>query len=452
LATSSSVGAPAPPRTADARPARRGFPWFQASVLGLVGLLLIGLIGEIAVRLADLRTTQLSHPECLGAQAILNGQKGLFLIDPQAGYRMRPNACVLLRSQEYDQVLLTNNHGFVGPDLPAAKPAGEFRVVVLGDSYTVAGQVAYAQDYTTRLEQQLHAAGYGRVRVVNAGVGGYTTFNEAGLLREDLAALQPDLVVVAAFVGNDVAENVLATYGGYRDAPEHPDGVTWSQAAADLLNQSDGWFPRNPPRPAGVASQPSAASRARSSLSGMWDQARAASRLLGSLFGDPIHAAGVTTAPGGAPPARDQRRLNLASFEWTILRQVPSEEHLDAAWPLFGKYLRDIRDTAASVGAPTVVFAIPEMAQFDDQMRARVMADYRFSDSEVDWDQPQRLLAQQTTQLGLPELDLLPVFRARPDRAELYLRLDTHFTALGHAATADALTEFLRPYVGSASQ
>jgi hypothetical protein len=45
----------------------------------------------------------------------------------------------------------------------------------------------------------------------------------------------------------------------------------------------------------------------------------------------------------------------------------------------------------------------------------------------------------------------LPIFRARPDRADLYLRLDTHFTALGHAATAEALLDFIEPWVPRAS-
>ena len=43
-------------------------------------------------------------------------------------------------------------------------------------------------------------------------------------------------------------------------------------------------------------------------------------------------------------------------------------------------------------------------------------------------------------------LDLLPEFRARSDRADLYLRLDTHFTALGHAATAEAMLDFIEPW------
>jgi hypothetical protein len=135
--------------------------------------------------------------------------------------------------------------------------------------------------------------------------------------------------------------------------------------------------------------------------------------------------------------------LNLTSFEWTILRALPRTYWLDVAWPLFGRYLGEIRDTAGSIGAPTVLLAIPEMGQFDDQMHARTMSEFRFADDEVDWDLPQRQLALQAAQVGIPELDLLPLFRARADRAQLYLRLDTHFTALGHQATADALASFI---------
>ncbi len=63
--------------------------------------------------------------------------------------------------------------------------------------------------------------------------------------------MQPDLVIVSVFVGNNIAENVLAVHAGYRDAPERPKGVTWGPAAGELLDESGGWFPRNglPPQP-----------------------------------------------------------------------------------------------------------------------------------------------------------------------------------------------------------
>jgi hypothetical protein len=275
------------------------------------------------------------------------------------------------------------------------------------------------------------------------------------------------VVVVAAFLGNDVSENVLATAAGYRDAPEHPKGVTWGLDAARLVDDSGAWFPRNNlaggapmpppwdgasglPEPVGNHQSPammalpnaSQAPTLRQRLRGVWDGFRANSLLLGKLFGVPVDPS-VSTAPGAAPLASQQQRLNLTSFEWTILRDVPRTYWLDVAWPLFGRYLAETRDIATSVGAPVVVLAIPDMSQFDDRERARSMANFRFRDDEVDWDRPQRELAAQAAGTGLPMLDLLPLFRSMSDRGDLYLRIDTHFTAYGHAVTAKALASFL---------
>ena len=177
-------------------------------------------------------------------------------------------------------------------------------------------------------------------------------------------------------------------------------------------------------------------------MRGLWDALRGDSLLLGKLFGEPIDPS-VSTAPGMAPLAVQQQRLNLTSFEWSILRDRPRTYWLDVAWPLFGRYLSDIRTTAGGIGAPVVVLAIPEMSQFDDQMRSRTVANFRFSEDEVDWGRPQRDLAAEAQQAGVPVVDLLPLFRSMSDRASLYLRIDTHFTAYGHDVTAAALATFL---------
>jgi len=452
------------------RPARP-FPWVPLVVLSVVVGLFAAMLVEIALRVGELRATNLVGLQCVGTSTLLQGQKGLYVLDSAAGYSMRPNTCVRLETSEYDGVLRTNAQGLVGPAVSATKPADEFRIVVLGDSYTVGGQVPYELTFPAILEQRLQAAGYPRVRVINAGVGGYTTFNEAGLLRLHLAELQPDLVIVAAFLGNDVSENVLATAAGYRLAPEHPKGMTWGDQAAPLVDASGGWFPRNGfvaaspdpppwdvsqplPRPVGnAADSPARIDSTTSRLSpsdtlrraahALWDGARGQSLLFGRLFGVPIDPS-VSTAPGKLPLAVQQKMLNLTSFEWTILRDPPRTYWLDVAWPLFGRYLSDIRDSASSIGAQTVLLAIPEMSQFDDQMHARTMFEFRFTDDDVDWDQPQRQLAAQAAGAAIPELDLLPLFRSRADRAQLYLRLDTHFSALGHQATADALASFIQ--------
>ena len=431
---------------------------------------LLATVGEVVLRLDQLDLSAGSDARCAGSDATQLTQKGLYSVDSSSGYVMRPSLCVRLRTREYDQVLRTNSRGMVGPDLPATKAPGEFRIVVLGDSYTVGGQVPYEQTFPAVLEQQLRQRGYSQVRVINAGVGGYTTYNEAGLLREDLSWLQPDLVVVAVFVGNDVAENVLATAAGYTLDPDHPKGFTFGAKASELVQSSIGWFPRNgnpqalppawdptqplpeaAPSPAPAIAHPSAGPiptwvmdkspivTFKNLGHWIWDGARTSSRLLGKLFGVPPDPS-ISTEPGTRPPSKDQRKLNVSSFEWVILRDIPHTYWLDVAWPLLGAYLADIHSVAGSVGAPALVLVIPQIAQVEPNERAKTMADYRFADSEVDWDLPQRQVSLQSSRAGLPVVDLLPAFRQLSEKNELYFPGDQHFTAAGHQATAESLT------------
>jgi hypothetical protein len=450
-----------------------GFPWRQLVVLSLSAITFVAIVAEVVLRLVALPASGAVALQCLGAGTVLSGQKGLFRLDADSGFAMRPDVCVHLRSPEYDQVLRTNHRGFVGPDVPEPKPAGEFRIVVLGDSYTAGGQVPYEQNYTAVLERELLSDGYANVRVINAGVGGCGTMCQAGILRENVGWMKPDLVLVAVFVGNNINETVLAVRGGYRDAPEHPKGVTWAPAAGQLLDESRGWFPRNGPSvetvpPPWDAGQPlpdpvgnappgtppytpesngpaataSALGHVRQTAMAAWNGARTNSVLLGDVFGQPIDPS-VTTAPGALPPNSKRLPLSLGTFEWLLLRQPPHTYWLDVAWPLFGAYLTNVRATAASAGAPTVVVAFPQVGQVDDAARQRAMADYQFTDDEVDWDRPQQELRDVAQDVGVPMLDLLPVFRARTDRTDLYMPLDTHFTALGHQVVASVLARFL---------
>jgi lysophospholipase L1-like esterase len=450
---------------------RRPFPVGPLLILLAVVLVVTGCVAEIALRIGAARESRAVEAQCSAGSLSLGSQKGLFVLDPVAGYAMQPNVCVRLKTSEYDQVLVTNSRGEVGPEVPPAKQSGEYRIVVLGDSYTAGGQVPYDQNFTAVLEQQLRSAGYSSVRVINAGVGGQTTYNELGILKENIDWMQPDLVIVAAFLGNDVGENVMATAGGYRVVPAHPKGVTWGTDAAKLLDESGTWFPRNNlpstdvpppwdpstglPEPVGNVDTstelypppaslptPSFKTQVHLALEGAWDGVRTRSLLLGRLFGVPIDPS-VSTAPGERPVTTVQSKLNLSSFEWTALRDQPHTYWLDVAWPLFGEYLGQVQQLAGSVGAKTMLLSIPEIHQFDDQRQSQDMQSFRFTPDEVDWTRPQRDLQAQANAHGIPMLDLLPLYQARPDKGQLYLTIDEHFSMLGHQVTAQALASYL---------
>ncbi|MEQ1862086.1 MAG: hypothetical protein ABMA13_19385, partial [Chthoniobacteraceae bacterium] len=102
----------------------------------------------------------------------------------------------------YGVPLRTNELGFRdaenGPVAP--KQPGEYRVVVLGDSFTVGAGVPFEALATTLLEAKLRERS---VRVLNLGTAGYSLIEHALVLDEVAPALQPDAVIVANYVPND---------------------------------------------------------------------------------------------------------------------------------------------------------------------------------------------------------------------------------------------------------
>lgn len=112
---------------------------------------------------------------------------------------MKPNVSVSAWGKE----LRTNELGFRdnAPAIPPKQP-DEFRIIVLGSSFTVSAGVEYADIYTSRLEQQLRKIDP-KVKVINLAVGGYNPLQYELVLKEVGLALDPDMVLVALFPDSD---------------------------------------------------------------------------------------------------------------------------------------------------------------------------------------------------------------------------------------------------------
>jgi lysophospholipase L1-like esterase len=94
-----------------------------------------------------------------------------------------------------------------------AKPAGVYRVVGLGDSYTYGFGVPRDKVFLKVAEQELNRQAGRPVEVINFGVPGYNTAMEAAVLEEVTPPWHPDLVVIQ-FGHNDFnLPNFLQTRG-----------------------------------------------------------------------------------------------------------------------------------------------------------------------------------------------------------------------------------------------
>ncbi len=126
----------------------------------------------------------------------------LFVRDPDLGWRFRPGAVDFWDGVEYR----INARGLRGPEIDYDKRPGVLRVLFLGDSVTAgAGLPSHAEAFPhlagKRLAQLLHR----EVEIVNAGVNGYSTWQEARFLEAEGLRYRPDLVIVV-FVLNDVTQ------------------------------------------------------------------------------------------------------------------------------------------------------------------------------------------------------------------------------------------------------
>jgi lysophospholipase L1-like esterase len=95
-----------------------------------------------------------------------------------------------------------------GQWIPLTKPAGETRVLFLGDSATEGAFVAADENFPALFQASLARRAGNRVRVINAGVWGMTSIDEYHLLADKLLPLAPDVVVIGLFMANDINTNL----------------------------------------------------------------------------------------------------------------------------------------------------------------------------------------------------------------------------------------------------
>jgi len=117
--------------------------------------------------------------------------------DKYVHHKMPPRMHYLMENSygDYSVEMVTNNMGFRGRDIGEKKP-GTYRIVMLGDSFTMGEGVPDGSTFPLLVEKYLNAAGGRKYEVVNLGVESYAPVLEYSLLKRMIAQLKPDMVVL----------------------------------------------------------------------------------------------------------------------------------------------------------------------------------------------------------------------------------------------------------------
>lgn len=362
---------------------RRGL---LSPLLLLASLLLALLAAEGALRLL--------------APQILLQDPDAFDHDPVLGGRLRPGFEGRFSSPEYDTRWVINASGHRG-DRAGPRVPGRFRVAAVGDSFTFGYGVEAEEAWPARLSSLLPRRGDATAEVINLGIGGYGTVQEVTWLAENLeSALDPDLVILGFYPGNDLSDSVR----GLAARAARPDEAGGAARAA-------------PPPPS------------RSLKVRRW-------------LGRRLHLYSFVSERADGLLLRLGMRSVVYAEEIDVLRR-PEPDGIAAGWGAVRTSLAELAGLARSHGFDVIVAGIPMRHQVSPGSWERVRKWERETSgmdlSGVDLDAPRRRLVEVGREAGLEVIDLAPALRKEPDPARLYFARDQHLSAWGHERVAAAL-------------
>jgi len=249
--------------------------------------------------------------------------------------------------------LTTNELGLRDQPIPARKPEGEQRVLFIGDSITFGFMLEDGERIAQQAQTALNDENTDRkVRCINAGVSGYATWQELDLLRELAPVIKPD-VVVLQFCINDMLDAIDIGRG--------------NPLLSDLdlsLNTSTHW-------------------------SGIW---RAISYHVAVRRNQELADARVWAQND---PTRSGHPSALNAKEDIYLNPLP--EPVQKAWKVCLEDLSSIKTLCEQMSVPLVLVYSPEECQLGD---------------DPNYQQPSGILGGWAEQVGIPFVDITPVWKA----------------------------------------
>jgi lysophospholipase L1-like esterase len=335
-------------------------------------------------------------------------------------YIPNPGTSWRYRTTEFDTRVTINSHGMRDYERPLEKPKRTFRILCLGDSFTLGAEVELEQCYPKVLERLLNerAAAQGdsiRYEVLNGGVGGYGTSQELLFLKEFGLRHKPDLVLVQ-FYANDIRDNIA-----FQDF-----WVTIQPDSAVSPLTHDVPAPQAHDVPASIQ------------YASIWGEPTDWPATIKTFLVEHSHLYHFVRARSNIIISVLGMRQLTAFDDFMVMAPDPSPE-IEMGWDLTRALYLRMRDLLLDHQAGLAVIVVPNKAQ--------VVRNWRYDawveEQQLDMTKPARILQAFGNQHRTPVFDLQPDLQKAGATQSLYFDWDGHWNANGCRAAAEALARFL---------
>ena len=342
----------------------------------------------------------------------------------------------------YQKIRIRTNHQGMHwyPVDPHPSPERR-RIAFLGDSFTFGLWAPRFEESFVGLENALLVPrGW---EALNFGVPGYGFDDMELILKEEVAAFEPKIVILMYYTGNDFRD----TYLGLRKSVVVDGTAHWNREVLQAKLPPEMIPPERTAQ--GDSSKAAAGGGLKGFLRSHFALIRSGALLKSALQErwkrPPDQGPGSTGASGPRATAADslawRTDIFTSSIYWSQTHYPPlAAAARDTSLATLVRINRYCRER----GMRLCIAAIP----YREQVCGQVPVSADFDDGL-----PQRCVEEFARSRGIPYLDLLPGLReqARPKPAEIYVRGDTHFNGRGHALVARILDQWIENEVlGSA--
>ncbi|MEB3280855.1 MAG: hypothetical protein VKK42_18225 [Lyngbya sp.] len=301
-------------------------------------------------------------------------------------WRGKPN------SQDFDFTL--NSKGFKDVEFTTEKPEGVYRIIGIGDSFSF-GIVPYPYNYLTLLEEKLNQNNQ-QIELINMGIPGMGPKDYLSLLINEGLDVQPDMVLLSFYIGNDFMDNQFKAKERQWDKSYV---ISFVRSLIKLQTQYEG------------------------------------------LIFNPSNS---LTYIDDAPTHTDEFYLNDTKNKSNMFVKNPADD-------IFEGYVKDavndiikIKEICDYRNIKLVVVIIPDEVQVDQNLQAKIIEMFDSDDPDkLDFRLPNRMLQETFQENNIEYIDLMDEFIAASHQTRLYKPNDTHWNIAGNKLAAEVLSKKL---------
>ena len=320
-----------------------------------------------------------------------------YINDPVLGVRYRP-------FQEG-----ANSLGFNDKEYPKEKNNLTTRIIALGDSFNWAG--GYEMNYWTLAEQILNNSNRGKsIEILNQGTPMIGPAYELRLLKAVSMNFEPDIVVLAFFVGNDFGESDMNNFRIERFG--YPLDIRLNERRRFPyvdLRDSYLWF----------------------FIDHRWE--------------DFANTYNLSKEKRDGLRTGSFSKRNFLQIEAGRIAICTSPFYQSMAWLETRERILDFKNYLSQKGALFLILILPDEYQVNKSLRQEIFKEFsELKAAQYDFELPQKQLGRFLTDHNIEYLDLLPAFKSQAKDHELYLFRDTHFNNFGNSLASKEVAQFLK--------